>query len=141
MKQRHGEGVLVLALLAALAACSDSVSRSVAPPSPKDIVSESFSPVTPERGALNHITRLVAMAMDNQPARQRPKRDMRAAPFREHKLQLTAYLSSKDGKALLGRMAALPRLARRAFLVPLDDGALLRRLDDGRVLRRVDDGP
>ena len=34
-------------------------------------------------------------------------RDMRAAPFREHKLELASYLRSKDGAALLGRMAAL----------------------------------
>src|SRR4051812_2370285 len=107
MKQRHGEGVLVFALLAALAACTDPVSRTVAPPSPKDIVSNSSSPVTPERAALNKLTRLVAEAMDNEPARQHLKRDMRSTPFREHKLELTAYLSSKDGKALLSRMAAL----------------------------------
>jgi hypothetical protein len=107
MKQRHGEGVLVFALLAALAACTDPVSRTIAPPSPKDIVSDSPSLVTPERAALNKITRLVAVAMDNEPARQHLKRDMRSTPFREHKLELTAYLSSKDGKALLNRMAAL----------------------------------
>lgn len=107
MKQRHGEGVLVFAWLASLAACTDPVSRTVAPPSPKDIVSESALPVTPERAALDRITRLVAMATDNEPARQRLKRDMRAAPFREHKLELTSYLRSRDGSALLARMAAL----------------------------------
>jgi hypothetical protein len=46
----------------------------------------------------------VAVAMDNEPARQHLKRDMRAAPFREHKLELAPYLRSKDGKALLERM-------------------------------------
>src|SRR3954465_14866530 len=107
MKQRHGEGVLVFAWLASLAACTDPVSRTVAAPSPKDIVSESALPVTAERAASDRITRLVAMAMDNEPARQHLKRDMRAAPFREHKLELTSYLSSKDGRALLSRMTAL----------------------------------
>jgi hypothetical protein len=60
-----------------------------------------------ERAALTKITRLVAVAMDNAPARQRLKRDMRAAPFREHKLQLGSYLRSAGGSALLGRMVAL----------------------------------
>ena len=44
--------------------------------------------------------------MDNEPARQHLKRDMRAAPFREHKLQLGEYLRSRDGRALLEEMAA-----------------------------------
>ena len=108
MKHTHGEGALVLALLAALSACADPVGRTVAPPSPRDIVSEPQSAaLTPERVALNKVARLVAEAMDNEPARQHLKRDMRAAPFREHKLELTAYLESKDGKALLKRMAEL----------------------------------
>jgi hypothetical protein len=50
---------------------------------------------------------LVARAMDNEPARQHLKRDMRAAPFREHKLELSSYLKSRDGRALLDRMAEL----------------------------------
>lgn len=107
MKHTRGEGALVLALLA-LAACADPVGRTVAPPSPSDIVSESPSATaTPELVALSKIARLVAQALDNEPARQHLKRDMRAAPFREHKLELTDYLQSKDGKALLGRMAEL----------------------------------
>jgi hypothetical protein len=60
-----------------------------------------------ERAALTKIARLVAEAMDNEPARQHLKRDMRAAPFREHKLELKSYLQSQDGRSLLNRMAAL----------------------------------
>jgi len=108
MKHTRGEGALFFVVVAALSACADPVARTVAPPSPKDVVSQpSAAAVTPERAALNRIARLVAEAMDNEPARQHLKRDMRAAPFREHKLELTSYLESKDGKALLTRMAAL----------------------------------
>jgi hypothetical protein len=53
------------------------------------------------------VARLVAVAMDNEPARQHLKRDLKAAPFREHKLELTAYLRSKDGGALRERIVAL----------------------------------
>jgi hypothetical protein len=60
-----------------------------------------------ERAALSKIARLVAVAMDNEPARQHLKRDMRAAPFHEHKLELAPYLRSKDAKALLDRMVRL----------------------------------
>ena len=108
MRHIRGEGALVLALLAAFAACADPVSRTVAPSPARDVVAGSApTPVTEERAALTKIARLVAVAMDNEPARQHLKRDMRAAPFREHKLELTSYLRSNDGKALLKRIAAL----------------------------------
>src|SRR5438132_4743251 len=109
MKHTYGEGALVLASLAAFAACADPASRTVAPSSSREIVAEPASAVAPseERVALTKIARLVAVAMDNEPARQHLKRDMRTAPFREHKLELKSYLQSKDGRALLDRMAAL----------------------------------
>jgi len=108
MRHTHGEGVLVVALLACIAACSDPAGRTIAPSPSRDIASEP-GPAAPseERAALTKITRLVAVAMDNEPARQHLKRDMRAAPFREHKLELKSYLQSKDGESLLDRMAAL----------------------------------
>jgi hypothetical protein len=108
MKNTTGERVLVsLALLACLSACADSVTRSTEPALSRDITAnQATGSSTPERAALTKITRLVALAMDNQPARQHLKRDMKAAPFREHKLQLAGYLQSKDGRALLERMVA-----------------------------------
>jgi hypothetical protein len=110
MRYTHGEGVLVLALFAALIACADPASRTVGPAGSKDIVTEPTpAPASEERVALSRIARLVAVAMDNEPARQHLKRDMRSAPFHEHKLQLTSYLRSKDGRALLEGMAARTR--------------------------------
>jgi hypothetical protein len=107
MRHTRGEGALVVALLAWAWACADPASRIVAPSSSKDIASETAPAPSAERAALTKIARLVAVAMDNEPARQHLKRDMRAAPFREHKLELASYLRSKDRKALLGRMAAI----------------------------------
>jgi len=107
MKHRHGEGVLVLALLAALVSCGDPATRTVGPNTSKDIVTDPSSGAGgEERAALTRIARLVAQAMDNEPARQHLKRDMRAAPFKEHKLELASYLRSKDGRALLEAMVA-----------------------------------
>jgi hypothetical protein len=105
MKQTHGEGVLFVALLAALAACGDPVSRTVGLGVSQSAQSEP-TPSSPseERAALSKIARLVAVALDNEPARQHLKRAMRAAPFHEHKLELAPYLRSKDGKALRDRM-------------------------------------
>jgi hypothetical protein len=107
MKNTHGEGVLVLALLAALVSCGDPANRTVGPNNSKDIATDpSSSAGGEERVALTRIARLIAQAMDNEPARQHLKRDMRAAPFKEHKLELGSYLRSKDGRALLDAMVA-----------------------------------
>jgi hypothetical protein len=108
MKHTNGEGVLFLALLTALAACADPVSRTVG----VDVTSNVSRPpaslsTSDERADLSRVARLVARALDNEPARQHLKGDMRKAPFREHKLELGPYLRSKDGKALLDRMVAL----------------------------------
>lgn len=95
-----------MALLAALAACADPASRAVGLGVPHNAQSEP-TPSSPseERAALSKIARLVAVSLDNEAARQHLKRSMRAAPFHEHKLELAPYLRSKDGKALLDRMA------------------------------------
>ena len=107
MRHTHGEGVLVFALFGALAGCADPSSRTVGPSPSNDIVTgPTTAAPSEERVALTKIARLVAVAMDNEPARQRLKRDMRSAPFREHKLELASYLKSKDGRALLESMAA-----------------------------------
>jgi hypothetical protein len=108
MKNTNGERVLVsLGLLACLSACADPVTSSTEPAiSPQASANRAAESSTAERVALTKITRLVALAMDNQPARQQLKRDMKAAPFREHKLQLATYLQSKGGRALLDRMVA-----------------------------------
>jgi len=107
MKHTHGEGALVLALFAALGACSDPIGRSVAPTASPDLVASAGGAQIDERSALSKIARLVAIALDNEPARQHLKRDLRAAPFREHKVELAPYLRSSDGKALLTRMIQL----------------------------------
>ena len=105
MKHTHGEGVLFVALLATLAACADPASRTVGLSVSNNAQSEpTASSANEERAALSKIARLVAVAMDNEPARQHLKRDMRSAPFHEHKLELAPYLRSKDGRALLARM-------------------------------------
>ena len=107
MKHTHGEEALVLAMLACLTACMDPVTNATGPTIASDVGAQPASASSSaERAALSKIARLVAVSMDNEPARQHLKRDLRAAPFREHKLQLASYLKSRDGKALLDRMVA-----------------------------------
>jgi hypothetical protein len=108
MKHTNGEGVLFLALLTALVACADPVSRTVGVDGTSNVKSQpaSLAP-SEERADLSKVARLVARALDNEPARQHLKGDMRKAPYREHKLELGPYLRSKDGRALLDRMVAL----------------------------------
>ena len=132
MKHTHGEGVLFVALLAALAACADPASRTVGLSVSNNAQSEpTASSANEERAALSKIARLVAVAMDNEPARQHLKRDLKSAPFREHKLELAPYLRSKDGKVLLDRMVkssgrsesdlfkALSAIRRMEFYMPV----------------------
>lgn len=132
MKHRHGERVLFLALVAAFLGCADPAGRAAGPDASRDLqsgptpTSPSASSSDRERAALTKIARLVAVAMDNETARQQVKRAMKAAPFREHKLQLESFLRSKDGAALLGRMVALN--GRREADV-LETLALIRPLE------------
>jgi hypothetical protein len=166
MKHTHGEGVLVVALAAALFGCQDAANRTVGPTASADVQagptpSSSSSSSSEERAALTRITRLVAVAMDSEPARQRLKRDMRAAPFREHKLQLGSYLRSADGKAVLGRMVALSGAGEKelfetlAAVRPLElympvrkhreswtgsaDVLVVSQLDEGEAITAFDD--
>jgi hypothetical protein len=121
MKHTHGEGVLVLALFACLSACADSLSTTVGPAVSADVKTDPAPlSASAERAALTKIARLVAVAMDNEPARQRLKRDLKAAPFREHKLELGAYLRSKDGRALRERIVALSGRGESDLLETLD---------------------
>src|ERR1051325_4942912 len=93
MKNRHGEGALVLALFAAFSACSDPAEPTVAPaPSPDIVASANPGQQSEERAALTKIARLVAISLNDEPARQQLKSDMRAAPFREHNHQLPPQL-------------------------------------------------
>ena len=116
MKHTHGERVLVLAFLTALGACTETPATIVAPSNARNLNESANLPApSDERVALTTITRLVAEALDNEPARQRLKRDMRAAPFREHKLELASYLRSTDGRSLLERIAALGGGETRIF--------------------------
>jgi hypothetical protein len=127
MKHTHGEGVLVVALLAALVACADPASRTAGLNVSNNVKSEPTpSSSNEERAALTKIARLVAVAMDNEPARQHLKRDMKAAPFREHKLELAPYVRSKDGKALLDRMVTVSGEAESELLKTL---TAIRRLE------------
>ncbi len=110
MKHTHGEGALVFALVAAFSGCADPASRAAGPTTSLETQASAATRAASsdrERTALTRIARLVAVAMDNEPARQQIKRAMRAAPFREHKLQLASFLRSKDGIALLARMVSL----------------------------------
>lgn len=120
MKHTHGEGVLFLALLACLSACADFVSSTIGPAVSPDVRADPApQSEDAERAALTKIARLVAVAMDNEPARQHLKRDLKAAPFREHKLELGAYLRSKEGRALLEKIVALNGGAERELFATL----------------------
>jgi hypothetical protein len=126
MGRTRGERALVLALVFLVAGCAEPANRILAPSRSAAVVTDAASAApSEERAALTTIAQLVARAMDNEPARQHLKRDMHAAQFREHKLDLGAYLASKDGRALLGRLSELGG-GEQAVLATL---AKIRRLE------------
>ena len=59
-----------------------------------------------ERAELGRLARSVAIALSDPEIRQRLKNDLRAAPFAEHKLELSKYLQSDNAGTLLDGMAA-----------------------------------
>ena len=95
------------ALMAALAACADSPGGVVGPNAALgEAQLREAGGAFDQRAELAKIGRLVAMSLGDKKMRHSLKKDLRAAPFREHKLELRTYLQSADGKELLSDMAA-----------------------------------
>ena len=109
MKNRISSRPAALALVAlTVVGCSDSVKPVTAPiaASTNQTIAEATNPANAERAALARIGRIVAMSLGEKSARNQLKNRMRAAPFKEHKLELSAYARSEEGKALLAKTAA-----------------------------------
>lgn len=98
-----------LSLLALMiVACSDPAYRVSAPStgSPERAAVEAANSGTAERAALAKIGRIIATSLAEKSARNQLKTQLRAAPFKEHKLQLGSYLRSEAAKQLLARTHA-----------------------------------
>lgn len=99
-------GVLVAG--AALGACSDPVvapSTSAAHPTATRAAAEAA--LASEQAALHELTRITALAFDDQGLRTRVKNDLRLSRFtREHKLEFRSYLHGQSGGILLAKMTA-----------------------------------
>jgi hypothetical protein len=101
-----------------VAACSDSPPASpenVQPPAPSAAVTAG------QRQALAQLTRAIALALNDEELRHRIKMDMRAAPFAEHKLELTPYVRGRSGGLLLAKMATQAGRGREQMRNMLDD--------------------
>ncbi len=96
-----------LSFVAVIAACTDPGDKITAPSgsSSEVRVLGSVSAEAAERAALEKIGRLVAVSLADRSMRHQLKKHLRAAPFREHKLELSAYLRSADGRQLLDRLS------------------------------------
>ena len=107
MKQKSRGRFAGLSFIMALGACADPVERVAAPIAEnRDLVAPAASSSGPERDALAKIGKLVAVSLAERSARHQLKNDLRAAPFREHKLELGRYLRSENGKRLLASTVA-----------------------------------
>jgi len=122
MKQGNRSTLVGLSFIAALAACADSTELVTAPSTttPEARAEGSGTAAAQERAALSSIGRLVAISLGDRPMRHRLKKDLRAAPFKEHKLELAPYLRSDDGRQLLRRMAEAGGRSTDAVLTMVD---------------------
>ncbi|HWL40863.1 MAG TPA: hypothetical protein VNO75_11555 [Gemmatimonadaceae bacterium] len=100
-------GLAGLILVTVFAACADPADRITAPGAePADLLApDSKSPVVTERAALEKLGRLIAVSLGERKMRHKLKKHLRAAPFKEHKLELSAYLRSADGQELLTKLS------------------------------------
>ncbi len=86
--------------------CADA-NRQAGPMAPEPGASFSLAAEQdPEKAALTELTRIVALALNDQGLRQRVKSDMRESRHtREHKLHFSNYLHGQSGGILLAKMA------------------------------------
>lgn len=121
MKHWNRARLVGLPMVAMLAACADSPDLPTAPGEMAAVRAEASAASTAqERATLSRIGRLVAISLDDREMRHRLRKDLRAAPFREHKLELKTYLRSNDGRQLLGRMASAASRSPDAVLTMVD---------------------
>ncbi len=104
--KKNTRGTLAgLSFVLALAACADPAGIAVPPATSPDLrTADAARSAATERAALAKIGRLIAISLSDKGMRHQLKRHFRAAPFKEHKLELRRYLRSDDGKQLLASM-------------------------------------
>jgi hypothetical protein len=120
MKHRNRGRLAGLSFIVAFVACADGVERIAAPPASTQAVADGGHDATmAERAALSKIGRLIAISLADRQLRHRLKKDLRASPFKEHKLELGRYLRSADGTQLLRRMGATGKQSADAILTTL----------------------
>lgn len=96
---------LLVGVAIVASACADGAQQAgpLAPETPSFSVEPAQSA---EAAALQEITRMVALAMQDQGLRQRVKNDLRDSRYTiEHKLLFSDYLKSTSGGILLAKMA------------------------------------
>lgn len=89
------------------AACSEPAAPNRSPgEAPADQrVTDAGRSVDAERIALAAIGKVVAMSLGEKSARYQVKNALRAAPFKEHKLELGRFLRSENGRRLIAASA------------------------------------
>lgn len=99
---------LVTLLMASLASCTDQMTKLSGPgvAHPELIVGAGVTAPDAERAALGRLARSLAVALNDPATRKVLKAHLRAAPFKEHKVELASYLRKGDAAGILARMAS-----------------------------------
>ncbi|MEO7501008.1 MAG: hypothetical protein ABIW94_00085, partial [Gemmatimonadaceae bacterium] len=119
--------IAVIVLLVGSYGCADNVLDLTKPAVRKQASVAPAQSATSERTALTTITRAVALALATDAFRAEALKEMRNAPFREHKLELRKYLnpgrlsrlSSASGKSASELASALQAVRPLEFYMPV----------------------
>lgn len=114
--------VLALAVLGVSVSCAEQTGSVAGPGDGRSDISvgPSVTASESEDASLGRIARLVAMALNDKHTRNQLKKDLRAAPFKEHKVELRKYLQGSDAAPMLDRMAQAGGQSKTDILATLD---------------------
>lgn len=113
--------VVALAVLGLSISCAEPTGRVAGPGDGRSDISvgPTVAASELESASLGRIARLVAMALNDKHTRNQLKKDLRAAPFKEHKVELRKYLESSDVAPMLDRMAQAGGQSKKDILATL----------------------
>lgn len=102
-----------------LAGCNGDTTAPMAPSVSPVYASLTAEGVSSSRASEGELARLVALALADPELRRQVRNDMRDAPMREHKLELSKYLYGPTGTILRSKMVESSGLSSNAVLTSL----------------------
>jgi hypothetical protein len=107
---------VLLAAALMVAGCNDEMTAPMSGGSSSAYTTLTAEGVSPMQATEGEVARLVALALADPELRRRVRNDMRDAPMREHKLELSKYLYGTTGTMLRSKMVERGGISANAVL-------------------------